>query len=50
MTNQPYEPTSDMRQAAKAMRDLFMALTQEGFDERQALTIVGYALSGGAKS
>ena len=43
------EPSASMRTAARTMRDLFVALLHEGFTERQALTIVGYAVAAGGK-
>ena len=41
----PYEPTADMRQVARTLRDMFQALIQEGFTEQHALVIIGQALS-----
>lgn len=46
---QAFEPPVDMRMAARQLRNLFIALLKEGFDERQALAIVGYAISANAK-
>lgn len=34
------EPSADVRQGAKAMYQLFIALVQEGFTEAQALKMV----------
>lgn len=44
MTNGPIEPTADMRQAANQLRQMFIALTLEGFTETQALVILGHML------
>lgn len=41
MTNGPIEPHADMRQMANVYHQMFVALTQEGFTEQQALQIVG---------
>jgi hypothetical protein len=41
----PIEPSADLRQAASALRQMFIALINEGFDERQALTIIGHAIA-----
>lgn len=38
------EPAADIRQLASAVRQTFVALTQEGFTEHQALVIVGQIL------
>jgi hypothetical protein len=43
--NGPIEPSADLRQAASALRQMFIALLAEGFDERQALVIVGQILA-----
>jgi len=40
------EPNAVNRQAAREMRDLFNALTAEGFTEPQALTIIGHVIAG----
>jgi hypothetical protein len=45
MTNSPTEPRADMRVAAANLWQLYVALTNEGFDERQALTILGHVLA-----
>lgn len=44
----PVEPSADLRQMASLLRQMFIALTNEGFDERQALTIIGQAIAAGA--
>lgn len=47
----PTEPSADIRQAASAVRQIFVALTNEGFTEQQALHIVGVMLvAGGGNS
>ena len=43
--NVPTEPSSDMRQAASALWQMYVALCAEGFDERQALTVIGHVLA-----
>ncbi len=43
--NGPTEPSSDIRQAASALRQIFVALMAEGFSEQQALVIVGHVLA-----
>lgn len=40
------EPAADLRGAAQSVRQMFVALCQAGFTERQALTIVGDILKG----
>lgn len=45
MSKIPVEPRADLRQAAKELRQMFIALTQEGFDERQALVIISQILA-----
>lgn len=42
----PCEPSADLRQAASAMRQMFVALVNEGFSEDQALQIIGHVLRG----
>lgn len=41
----PTEPSADLRQAASAVRQVYVALVQEGFTEQQALIIVGTLLA-----
>lgn len=45
MNNGPTEPASDIRQAASAIRQTYIALTQEGFSAQEALVIVGQILA-----
>lgn len=46
MTNiGPTEPSADIRRAASAVRQIFVALVMEGFNETQALAIVGAILA-----
>ncbi len=40
------EPAADLREAAKGMRALYVALTDEGFTPAEALAIIGDCLSG----
>lgn len=44
--NGPTEPSADKRQAAAELWQIFVALTNEGFSERQALEIIGSILRG----
>lgn len=46
--NGPIEPNADARQFAAAMWQMFVALTKEGFTERQALVIIGQMLAANA--
>lgn len=39
-----------MRQLAKALHEMFVALTAEGFTEAQAMHIIGVAYAANAKS
>lgn len=43
--NHPTEPTSDMRQTASTLWQIYVALTSEGFTEKQALAIIGHMLA-----
>lgn len=45
MSNGPVEPAADMRKFAAGMRQIYLALTQEGFSDREALIIIGQMLS-----
>lgn len=47
MTN-PIEPSADLRQFASTMRQMFLALTADGFTEQQALVIIGQFLAANA--
>lgn len=46
----PREPSADLRQAASAMRQMFVALVNEGFSETEALQIIGHILRGQAST
>lgn len=39
------EPSADHRRAARQLHELFAALRQAGFSEKQALSIVGDAVA-----
>jgi hypothetical protein len=41
----PREPAADLRQLASVLFQTFVALTNEGFTEQQALIIVGQILA-----
>lgn len=41
----PMEPSADMREAANGLRQLYVALTNEGFSDQQALVIIGQILA-----
>jgi hypothetical protein len=43
--NGPREPSSDLRQLASTLHQTFIALTNEGFTEQQALVIIGQILA-----
>lgn len=43
--NGPREPSADMRQAAAALREMYIALLNEGFTEDQALAIIGHIMT-----
>lgn len=42
------EPDAETRAAAKSCWATYIALTEEGFTESQALQIIGYILAGGS--
>jgi hypothetical protein len=42
------EPPSDMRQNALVLRQWYIALTDQGFSDDEALKIIGYQIGGGA--
>lgn len=44
--NGPIEPSAQLREAANAMRQMFVALIDEGFSEAEALQIIGHILRG----
>lgn len=44
------EPSANLRQFASAARQMFIALVNEGFTERQALSIVGTAIAASINS
>lgn len=46
----PVEPSAVIRQAAKALHEMFVALTYEGFTETQAMHIIGVTLAAQTKS
>jgi hypothetical protein len=41
----PCEPSAEHRQAAAQLRQMFVALVNEGFTEHQALVIIGQMLA-----
>jgi hypothetical protein len=43
--NDAVEPSAAMRAGAHSIREIFIALTMEGFSEKQALVIVGQMMS-----
>lgn len=46
MARPPIEPSADLRQAAKGLREMYVALIEEGFTETQALVIIGQMVAG----
>ena len=49
MNEIPMEPAADMRVLANTIRQVYVALMQEGFNNQQALVIVGQILAGQMK-
>lgn len=43
------EPSAELRVAAANLWQLYVALTNEGFSERQALVILGQVLAAGSQ-
>jgi hypothetical protein len=41
------EPRADIRQFAKAMREMYVALQQEGFTVHEAMTIIAQVIAAG---
>lgn len=39
------EPSADLRQIASTLMQMYVALTNEGFSERQALAIIGQCIA-----
>ncbi|MEU8136592.1 hypothetical protein [Streptodolium elevatio] len=47
MSGYPTEPAADLRQMASQLRQMFVALMNEGFTEKQALVIIGQCIAAG---
>lgn len=47
--NSPIEPRSDVRVAARELREIYIALIQEGFAPHEALVIIGQMMAVNAK-
>lgn len=47
MSNGPMEPSADLRASANQLRQMFVALTTEGFTSNEALVIIGTILAAG---
>lgn len=47
MSDNPIEPSAVMRQFASGLRQMYIALTMEGFTEHEALVIIGQVLVSG---
>lgn len=45
----PIEPSADSRNAAKGLREVYVALLHEGFDEEQALALVIASMQAGSR-
>lgn len=41
----PIEPSADMRTAAHAMREMYVALVNEGFTTQEAMAMIGVAIA-----
>lgn len=48
--NFPTEPSADLREAASALRQMYVALVNEGFSVDEAMTIVGKVVAAGMKA
>lgn len=49
-TGRPFpgeEPRAELRQFARAMREIYVAMQQEGFTEAEAMQIVGVTIASG---
>lgn len=46
MGNEQLEPSASLRSAAYHIRQMFVALTEAGFSETQALSLVTHLLTG----
>jgi hypothetical protein len=44
------EPSAQLRNAARQLREYYVALVREGFTEAQALRIIGTILSGSVQA
>lgn len=44
--NGPIEPDAEKRRAAYELRQMYLALRQEGFTRSEALTVIGHILAG----
>lgn len=44
----PMEPTAELRAAANHLRQMYVALIDQGFTSGEALTICGYAIAANA--
>lgn len=42
------EPSADLRQAASALWQMYVALIEEGFTDHQALVVIGQVLAANA--
>jgi hypothetical protein len=47
MGNHDVEPSAEIRQLAHFLREMHVALLEEGFSEKQALLILGQTLAAG---
>lgn len=45
MGSAPVEPSADKRQVAHELREMYLALRQEGFTKTEALTVIGQILA-----
>lgn len=43
--NGPVEPSADMREFAGTLRQMFVALIEQGFSEQEAFNIVGITIA-----